>query len=278
MSTPDTPSDPPKQTLELAGGPVRYSDVGSGPVLVALHGSPGSGRDFRWVAPVLEPHCRVIRLDQSGHGDTPAHGTSHWTIQGRADLAAAFLGALDLRDVTLLGHSMGGAVALEVALRERERVTRVALVSSLGLRKHRLLRGKPVGLVSLALSIAPLRVLLMPTLRAGMRAAGFPSRTPDSEALASVHAISRVDFDRRAAVVRAVASAAIPSMVCWAEDDPIIEREVYEELSSALPPGPRLAFPDGFHNPQKTHAVEIGQALVEWIGGAPRCETSAGKV
>lgn len=264
MTTPEAPSDPPKTSIRIGSGEVRYSDVGEGPVVVAVHGSPGSGRDFRWLAPVLEDSRRVLRVDLSGHGDTPPHGRSHLTIGGRARFTADVLAALDLHDVTLVGHSIGGPVAMEAALIAPDRVRGVALISSIGTRKHQLLRGKPVLPASLALSTPLLGRLLMPGLRAGMKAAGFPASTPDREAADSVHAIARVNFDERGEAVAALATAGVPTFMAWAEDDPIIEREIFEELAAALPAGPRLAFPTGRHNPQKAHAIEIGEALLEF--------------
>lgn len=264
MTTPEMPSDPEKAVVQLETGPMRYSDVGSGPVIVAVHGSPGSGRDFRWLAPVLEPHCRVIRIDQSGHGDTPPHGRSHWTVGGRARLLAAFLEAMDLIDVTLVGHSMGGPVCFEAALLAPARVSRIACISSLGMRKHQLLRGMPARTASIALLTPILGRMLMPGLRRGMKASGFSASTPDHEAADSLHAIARVDFSKRAASVVAYAATGLPTFVAWAENDPIIEPAIYKELAESLPPGPRLPFPNGGHNPQKAHAVEIGEALLAW--------------
>ena len=43
---------------------------------------------------------------------------------------------------------------------------------------------------------------------------------------------------------------------------------MFEELAAAVPPGPRLAFEDGMHNPQKAHAIEIGEALTRWVVGS----------
>ena len=71
MPQPETPSDPPVLTLQLPGGPVGYTDVGDGPVVVALHGAPGSVRDWRWLGPLLEPRIRLVRVDMPGYGDTP---------------------------------------------------------------------------------------------------------------------------------------------------------------------------------------------------------------
>ncbi len=55
------PSDPPRQLVRLAGGLAAFSDEGEGPSVLAVHGLPGSGRDFRWLAPRLSPFARVPR-------------------------------------------------------------------------------------------------------------------------------------------------------------------------------------------------------------------------
>lgn len=264
MTTPETPSDPDKQVLELPSGPVHYSDVGEGPTVVMIHGSPGSGRDFRWLAPGLEGGRRVVRVDVSGHGDTPAHGRAHWTVPGRAAFLQECLEVLDLRDVTLVGHSIGGATVLDTAVLASDRVARVALLSSLGMRPHRLLRGVPVKRLSFLFRIPGMTRVLTPTLRRGMTGAGFPRSTPLHEAVDSLHAVAHLSFEERRATVEAYRALGLPTFVAWTTDDPIIEADIFDELAVALPDGPRLVFPDGKHNPQKAHGVELAAALWEF--------------
>ena len=55
------------------------------------------------------------------------------------------------------------------------------------------------------------------------------------------------------------------ALVAWCQDDPLVERQIGEELAQAAPAGPRLVFPTGGHNLQKTHAVELGEVLVPWV-------------
>ena len=61
--TPESPSDPELQTVEVLGGPIAYTDEGEGQPLVAVHGLPGSVRDFRWLAPALPESIRLLRVD-----------------------------------------------------------------------------------------------------------------------------------------------------------------------------------------------------------------------
>ena len=54
----------------------------------------------------------------------------------------------------------------------------------------------------------------------------------------------------------------VPTLSAWAEDDTFIERAVFEEHAAKLPAGPRLTFPRGGHNVQKSHAVELAAGLI----------------
>jgi pimeloyl-ACP methyl ester carboxylesterase len=78
-------------------------------------------------------------------------------------------------------------------------------------------------------------------------------------------AIGAPDF---AALRRAVAAGLPPTLLAWARDDHMLESEIPEELSRAIPGVRALAFPDGGHNIQKTRAAELGAAIREWLGAA----------
>jgi pimeloyl-ACP methyl ester carboxylesterase len=84
------------------------------PVVLALHGAPGSHRDFRYLGAYLEPHARVLRLDLPGHGGTPlVHGTTRAGLSARetAAFVAEVLDALQIHSpVHVVGHSLAGMV------------------------------------------------------------------------------------------------------------------------------------------------------------------------
>ena len=56
-------------------------------------------------------------------------------------------------------------------------------------------------------------------------------------------------------------------MVVWTKDDPMIEVSISDKLYWICPTGPRVVFQDGGHNPQKSRAVEIGEAVTVWARG-----------
>ncbi|SER00592.1 alpha/beta fold hydrolase [Actinokineospora terrae] len=88
---------------------------GGGPVLVALHGTFGTGATFHRLAADLRGRVRVIAPDQRGHGRTgPA---SRYTLADFTADAAEFVDGLDLGPVVVLGHSLGGLIAFHLAAR-----------------------------------------------------------------------------------------------------------------------------------------------------------------
>jgi pimeloyl-ACP methyl ester carboxylesterase len=102
---------------------------GEGPAILLLHGF-GAAIDW-WddVAPALASHHRIIRIDLIGHGGTAAPKVGY-AIPRQAHLATAVLDKLGVGHVTVVGHSMGGEVAVALAEIEPERVDRIILIDS----------------------------------------------------------------------------------------------------------------------------------------------------
>ena len=249
------------RTLRLPSGPVTLVDEGEGPVVVALHGAPGGHRDFRHLAPLLAPHVRVIRPDLPGFGGTAVGDRS---IDGRAAWVRELLDGVGVDRATFLGHSMGGIVATALAVQFPERVAGLALVSTPGPRKHRGMRAmRGLEGVFSALMATPLRGPLTGPMRRGYAALGFSRSLTDAERLEGVHLAGATSLRAHADNLRRLA---VPTLVAFAEDDRLIEPEIFRELCAVVPPGPRLSFPDGGHNLQKTQAIAIAEALLRWIG------------
>jgi len=261
--TPEAPSDPRVRSTWTADGPFAYTIEGDGPPLLMLHGLPGSSRDFRWLCSALGGRVRAVRLEQPGFGATPAETETGVTLAHRARFVITAADALGLERFAVLGHSISGPVAMAVAARVPRRVTHLALLGSVGLHPHALarrMRRHPD--LSRLLERRLVQRLVLPTMREGFVRAGFPRRTPDREMIQSTRIFHRLEFS---AVRDAARSVRAPTLIAWAEDDPIVEAAIALELGAALPAGPRLPFEDGGHNLQKTRAVELADALVEFL-------------
>ncbi|MBC8073771.1 MAG: alpha/beta fold hydrolase [Deltaproteobacteria bacterium] len=238
-------------------------DEGAGPVLLAVHGLPGTHRDFRWLASALAGRVRLVRLDMPGFGATTIRETPRkWPEL--AALVVAFARVVIGGPYAVLGHSFGGPMATEIAARD-EQVNALVWLAPVGMRPHRALRHlPPFALIDNAARRRVLGPAVLRIYRLAMRAAGFPSSVTVAEVARCLELLSQFSF---AAHRRAVASLRVPCFGAWTDDDALVEPEVVMELLAAARPGPRLRFADGGHNLQKTHASEIAEALVPFLHG-----------
>ena len=109
-----------------------------GPPLVLLHGSPGSADDFRRLAPALAPNRRLITPDLPGFGASERE-VPDYSARAHAGYVQNLLRKLGIDRYHVLGFSMGGAVALELAERAPDEVLSVTLLASLGVEELELL-------------------------------------------------------------------------------------------------------------------------------------------
>ena len=99
------------------GGALSYDDYGAGPIIILIHGSPGTSRAWQGVAERLGARFRVIAPNLPGYGGTPREGSDTWRdIPRAAELIEALL-AEHGPPLVVAGHSYGGVLALRMALR-----------------------------------------------------------------------------------------------------------------------------------------------------------------
>ncbi|MBE3111201.1 MAG: alpha/beta fold hydrolase [Acidobacteria bacterium] len=120
----------PGRLVEVDGVNLHYVEAGSGPPLLLLHGLNGSTFSFRLLMPLLTPHFRTVALDLMGFGYSDRPQERDYSLGAQARLVAGFLDALDIDRASVLGHSLGGAIAMRLALDFPERVDRLILASS----------------------------------------------------------------------------------------------------------------------------------------------------
>jgi pimeloyl-ACP methyl ester carboxylesterase len=121
-----------KQDVEIDGMPIRYLAGGEGPSLVLLHGAGDNALDWRWVMPTLAATHRVYAPDLPGSPES-ARPAADYSPAFFERFVAAFVDALDIGRATFVGNSLGGLIALRLALSEPERAGALVLVDSAGL-------------------------------------------------------------------------------------------------------------------------------------------------
>lgn len=255
---PATPRDPPRQTLELPGVTLSYTDEGTGPVVVGLSGLPGAHHHWRWLGTPLFEWARFVRLELPGFGDSRMPGpVKPLSLRARGELIARALEALKLTDVHLVGHSMGGMHALETAVHHAAFVRSVTLVACPGPTAH-----YPENVWRFAaglFALPPLQRPLASLARVAFKRLGFSLRDMHDEgALRTVIDAAHTAFDRHR---QNIADVSVPVLQVWSDDDELVPRRFHEALARERPDWTTLRFGDGGHDAQKFHGVELAAAM-----------------
>jgi pimeloyl-ACP methyl ester carboxylesterase len=118
--------------VEVGGARIHYLERGSGPALLLIHGLGGNMRTFTHsVLDRLAGEFRVVVMERPGSGESTRGSNASAQVRAQAETVSAFILALGLDRPVLVGHSLGGAVALAVALEHPEQVRGLALIAPL---------------------------------------------------------------------------------------------------------------------------------------------------
>jgi 2-hydroxy-6-oxonona-2,4-dienedioate hydrolase len=133
-----------EKTIDIEGLPTRYLTAGSGPPLVLVHGVGTSAGEWSWVLPALARDHLVYAIDLPGFDGSAK--SPDYSPAFSARLIGAFLDALRVERTAVIGNSLGGLIALHLALSDPERISALVLSDSAGL-------GRAVNPVQVALSL-----------------------------------------------------------------------------------------------------------------------------
>jgi pimeloyl-ACP methyl ester carboxylesterase len=121
-----------ERKIEVEGTPIRCLMAGEGPPLVLLHALGEGAFDWQWVLPDLAQTHRVYAPDLPGFGDS-AKPDADYSPAFFMRFVGSFLDTLEIEHTTMIGNSLGGLVALRLALSDQSRITALVLVDSVGL-------------------------------------------------------------------------------------------------------------------------------------------------
>ncbi len=119
--------------IEADGYHLRYSKMGEGPEnILLIHGFGGDADRWLFTQQPLSTQATVYAFDLPGHGQS-SKNVNDGTVSGLADTVLAFMDALQISEARLIGHSLGGAIALQAAITYPTRITRLDLIAPAGL-------------------------------------------------------------------------------------------------------------------------------------------------
>ena len=261
---PDEPLDPELTSTELSTGAIFHTDTGSGPTIVAVHGMPATSRDFRWLDAAFDGRVRLLRLDLPGFGRSPHQTCRGNTFSDLGEVVAEFCEAAELDDAILLGHSLGGAVAVDAATRTR-RVAGLALINSSGPIDHRGNFPRTYRVLERIADLHPIahRATVAIAKPIAQRV-GFSKRLSDDEMFFAARFAGRFDPDLLGVQL---AGLDMPVFVASAEDDRSVQLEVTTRLLERAQNAEHVRYPSGGHNLQSKRATELADAIVAWRAG-----------
>ncbi|MGQ0560995.1 MAG: alpha/beta fold hydrolase [Gemmatimonadota bacterium] len=237
--------------LTVVRGQRIYSlRAGSGPPVILLHGLAGSSRWWRYVMPALADHFTTYAPDLVGFGRSRGMPA---TLDETAALVAEWLEACGLERAHLIGHSMGGQIAIHLAARHSARVDRLVLVSAAGI-------PRPVSLAHAARFLAEL----------------VPPR-----AWSAPHFLPRIAFDALRAGPRSLARATasilrddvrplLPlvrarTLLVWGGLDPLTPLRAGEVMAQGIADARLVVFDDAAHIPMIDQPARFNAEVLRFL-------------
>ena len=256
-----------EQRIEVEGLTTRYLVAGEGPPLLLLHALGESAFDWRWVLPDLASTHRVYAPDLPGFGES-AKPLGDYSPSFFTRFVAAFLDALEVKRAAVVGNSLGGFVALRLALSEPSRVEALGLVDSAGLGRevnyalrHPTLPGQ--GELAIAWGKTPLGATGRAWLRVPLLFAR-PERVPvewleEQQRLTqlpgfmeAVVSALRAQIDlrgQREVLLDQLPQLQVPTLIIWGSSDRIFPKSQAKEAVSRLERGTLEVVPECGHLP-----------------------------
>lgn len=278
------------ETIELHGNTVTFLRAGEGPPLLLLHGIAGSYETWAPLIPSLSRDFTVIAPDMLGHGRS-AKPRGDYSLGAYAAGARDILLALGHESATVVGHSLGGGVAMQFAYQFPQMVERLILVGAGGVTKdvNIALRLASIPGGSEALSLLRLPLVLPALQLAGAllgtvigstgvgrdipNALRILADLPEPTASAAFSRTLRAVVDWRGQVVtmldRCYLTESVPVQLVWGEQDAMIPVS-HAHMAHAAMPGSRLEiFPDSGHYPFHNHPGRFVDLVEEFIDTTP---------
>lgn len=265
--------------------PVRLAvrEAGSGKPMLLIHGLGASSYTWHAIIPELAKTRRVIALDLKGFGNSDKPLDDAYSIADQAKLVRDYIRRRDLRDLTVVGHSFGGAVALAVALEDAEqtnaRISKLVLIDSVAYRQpiplfFRILSTPVLGALSMSLvppEVQTSRALAMayhhdwkvsPETVANY--AGPLYSEGGRHALArTIDSLINQDAEGFAARYRTLKT---PALLIWCAHDRIVPLRFGKRLYRDLPRAEIDVIEECGHIPQEEQPGETIQAIRKFVG------------
>lgn len=245
--------------IQIGPADVYYQTRGSGTPVVLIHGLSGSSRWWARNVDALARHFRVYTIDLINFGQT--RGPQRFVLSEAADTLTAWMDHVGVERASLIGHSMGGFIAADLAARFPERADRLVLVDAALIAFERSYLGHAAGLIRavrrLPLNFYPL--LVTDALRAG----------PVS-ILGAARQLVTTDIRAKVAQIRA------DTLIVWGEHDTAVPLDIGRKLNRHLPDARFVIIEGAGHNPMWDRPTAFNRVVLDFLTASPDADGATG--
>ncbi|WP_088347808.1 MULTISPECIES: alpha/beta hydrolase [Rhodomicrobium] len=257
-------------------------EQGKGKPIVLLHGLGASSYTWHKIMPALAKTNRVIAIDLKGFGQSDKPLDNHYSIFDQARLVEDYIDRLNLHNVTLIGHSFGGGVALAVALNQietgRKDIERLVLIDSVAYAQplpffFRVLRTPVLG--EIGMSLIPPEVQMERALAMAYHEDGKVTPETVANYASALHSeggrhallntINSLDPDQAEAFSKRYPTLKLPALLLWCEHDKIVPLRFGKRLAGDLPDSRIEVIEECGHIPHEEQPEQTLRAIRQFI-------------
>lgn len=241
------PFVPPAESFHHQGKTLRYTRLGRGDPILLIHGLSGSGRWWRSNILALAQKHEVFVVDLVGYGQSRRQKSV--SVTENAELLAAWMEALELRQATVIGHSLGGHVATRLVSLVPERISHLVLVSATGLLKGHIAR------LALKLPRAGVsgRISFLPRIMLDSARAGLPNLWRSGRSLLTD------DVSELLPLIQ------VRTLVVWGARDNLVPPTLGQQLAGAIVGAQYREIRGAGHVPMVDKPEEFNALVLEFL-------------
>ena len=266
----------PEKSIEIQGAKMVYLDQGSGKVILLIHGYCGNAYNWSDVFDTLSKDYRVIVPDLPGYGKSGCpQKTEKQMMLWYADLMAGFLDQLGIKKAVVVGNSMGGSVAAWMAIRHPEKVEKLVLEDSAGIKGSKMDLLKGVASIIPSGMIIPMLHMVFPADEKGM------SKSPVSEQERVKLAELRYKSDLAKCSSKVMKWSAVsigadlteselgkismPTLIIWGSNDDLLDVSTAQKFHQKVPGSKVEIISGGVHTPMQWKPEEFVKVLKAFV-------------
>jgi pimeloyl-ACP methyl ester carboxylesterase len=250
--------------VKTRNGDALLRRAGSGPTVLFLHGAGGVPG---WLPffDKLSDRVDLLVPDHPSYGRSP---TPDW-LDELGDLAYYYLDYIDdlkLKDVHIVGHSMGGWLAMEIAIRSQQHIKSLTLMSSVGVR----IKGNPVANLFIMTPEQLVRSLYADPKLIEQELARTPTPEDIDRMVIARTSSARLAWSPRffnPKLSKWLHRIKVPTQIVWGAEDKIVSAAYADELQRLIPHATKIVFPNAGHIPFAERLDDVTTAVSNFVMG-----------